>query len=247
MTPEDLLDLFDDAAAAVRSAVAAIAAERVRDRTDRRGQYALDVIADDAACSVLERAPVRVVSEESGVHDRDGAAVTVVVDPVDGSTNCARGIAYWATSLCALDADGPLAALVVNQATGQRTRAVRGGGVSRDGVRLCASRVERVEDALVLLAGRPARVLPWKQFRSLGCASLALCDVAAGGIDGYLDTGAFHAPWDYLGALLACREAGAVVFDANGDDLVTTALDARRQVVAAGTGDLAHALLEAIS
>jgi len=247
VTPEDLLDLFDDAAAAVRSAVAAIAAERVRDRTDRRGQYALDVIADDAACSVLERAPVRVVSEESGVHDRDGAAVTVVVDPVDGSTNCARGIAYWATSLCALDADGPLAALVVNQATGQRTRAVRGGGVSRDGVRLCASRVERVEDALVLLAGRPARVLPWKQFRSLGCASLALCDVAAGGIDGYLDTGAFHAPWDYLGALLACREAGAVVFDANGDDLVTTALDARRQVVAAGTGDLAHALLEAIS
>ena len=247
MTPDALLELFDDVAQAVGSAVSAIAAERVRDRTDRRGQYALDLVADAAACAVLERAPVRVVSEESGVHDRNGAAVTVVVDPVDGSTNCARGIAYWATSLCALDADGPLAALVVNQATGQRTRAVRGGGATRDGKPLRASRVERVEDALVLLAGRPVRVLPWKQFRSLGCASLALCDVAAGGIDGYLDTGAFHAPWDYLGALLACQESGAVVFDANGDDLVTTAPDARRQVVAAGTGDLARALLEAIS
>ena len=30
----------------------------------------------------------------------------------------ARDIPYWATSMCALDADGPLAALVVNQATG---------------------------------------------------------------------------------------------------------------------------------
>ena len=41
--------------------------------------------------------------------------------PVDGSTNCSRGIPYWGTSLCALDADGPLCALVVNGATGART------------------------------------------------------------------------------------------------------------------------------
>ena len=70
-----------------------------RDRTERPGQYALDLVADDAACAVLERAPVRIVSEESGVHERAGAAITVVIDPVDGSTNCSRGIAYWATSI----------------------------------------------------------------------------------------------------------------------------------------------------
>ena len=34
--------------------------------------------------------------------------VCVVLDPVDGSTNASRGLPCWATSLCALDADGPL-------------------------------------------------------------------------------------------------------------------------------------------
>jgi fructose-1,6-bisphosphatase/inositol monophosphatase family enzyme len=245
VTPSALLALFDDAAAAARAAVNRIAASSMRDRTDRRGQYALDLVADEAACAVLERARVRIVSEESGVHACEGAAITVVVDPVDGSTNCARGISYWATSLCALDADGPLAALVVNQATGARTSAVREHGAFRDGVRLRASAVTHVQDALVLLTGSPERNLGWKQFRALGCAALSLCDVAAGGLDGYYDTGPFHAPWDYLGGYLACIEAGAVVREARGESIVTDDVRARRQIVAAGTPELADALMPA--
>ena len=63
--------------------------------------------------------------------------------------------------------------------------------------------------------------LPWKQFRALGSAALSLCDVAAGRVDGYLDAGADgHAPWDYLGGLLVCREAGAVVARRPGRPLV---------------------------
>ena len=41
-------------------------------------------------------------------------------------------------------------------------------------------------------------------------AALSLCDVAAGHLDGYVDgCPRQHAPWDYLGGLLVCREAGA--------------------------------------
>ena len=242
MTPEALLDCFDDVARAVRNVVNPIDAPTRRARTDVAGQYALDLIADDAALSVLRKLPVRVVSEESGVHEHAGATITVVLDPVDGSTNCSRGISYWAISICALDADGPLAALVVNQATGQRTTAIRGAGAYRDEVALRASDVTHVEDAVVALSGFPQAKLPWKQFRALGCASLVLCDVAAGGLDGYLDAGPYHAPWDYLGGYLACIEAGAVVREANGDDLVTDDPKARRQLVAAGTATLADAL-----
>lgn len=245
MKPDAILELFDDTAAAVRNALAAIDPASLRDRTDRKGQYALDLVADDAACRVLEKAPVRIVSEESGVHARDGE-ITVVVDPVDGSTNCARGIAYWATSLCALDADGPLAALVVNQATGQHNRAVRGEGATRDGVRLRASNVKRVDDAVVYLTGTPLKPLPWKQWRSLGSAALGLCEIAAGSIDGFVDAHSFHAPWDYLGGLLACSEAGATVLDARGRPLVTTDPDARRKVMAAGTPELAALLMRAV-
>ena len=243
MTPQALLDCFDDVAHAVRDAVASIDPVARRARTRVAGQYALDVIADDAALALLSKLPVRIVSEESGVHEHATATITVVVDPVDGSTNCSRGISYWAISICALDADGPLAALVVNQATGQRTTAIRGSGAYRDGVALRASNVTRIEDAVVALSGFPATRLDWRQFRALGCASLALCDVAAGGIDGYLDAGPHHAPWDYLGGYLACVEAGAVVRAANGDELVTDDPNARRQLVAAATDALADSLM----
>lgn len=244
MTPDLLVELFTDAAAAVREAVNGIASDTLRDRTSRAGQYALDLVADAEACAVLARAAVRIVSEESGVHERDGAGITVVVDPVDGSTNCSRGIAYWATSICALDGDGPLAALVVNQATGQHTVAVRGKGATRDGVPLRVSPVTRVEDAVVGLGALPKRYLGWKQSRALGCCSLLLSEVAAGGLDGYFDADAFHAPWDYLGGMLAIVEAGGVVEEGNGRPLVTAELDARRQLVAAGTPELARVLAE---
>jgi fructose-1,6-bisphosphatase/inositol monophosphatase family enzyme len=243
MTPEVLLECFHEAARAVRDALTPIDAVARRERTNVAGQYALDLIADHAALTVLRKLPVCIVSEESGVHERDGAEITVVLDPVDGSTNCSRGIPYWAISICALDADGPVAALVVNQATGQSTTATRGAGAHRDGVALRASSVTRVEDAVIAIAGLPEEKLAWKQFRALGCAALALCDVAAGGVDGYLDTGPYHAPWDYLGGYLACIEAGAVVREANGVELVTDDPKVRRQVIAAGTEALADAMM----
>jgi fructose-1,6-bisphosphatase/inositol monophosphatase family enzyme len=242
MTPDDVLDLFEAAARAVADAVAQIRGPDRRARTERPGQYALDVRADAAALEVLHRAPVKVVSEESGTSGKEDAAITVVIDPVDGSTNCSRGISYWATSLCALDADGPLAAFVVNQASRDYMTAVREDGAYRNGQRIEASKRTRVEESVVALAGLPARILPWQQFRALGSAALALCDVANGGLDGYVDGGSFHAPWDYLGGYLLCLEAGAVVVDVAGQPLVTSAQQARRQLVAAGTPELLDAL-----
>ena len=240
--PAELLQLFVDAADAEREAVARLVGAPRRARTDRPGQYRLDVVADDAVLEVLHRAPVRVVSEESGASGPAGAPITVVVDPVDGSTNCSRHIPYWGISLCALDHDGPLCALVVNSATGERYTAVRGQGAWSDDGRLRAASTTELEGAVIAVAGLP-RPAPWQQFRALGSLALALCDVAAGRLDGFLDALADqHAPWDYLGGLLACREAGAVVVDAAGRDLVTGDPDARRQVLAGATPRLLDAL-----
>jgi len=247
ITTDGLLELFVDVGVAVRRAVEAIPESALRERTARSGQYALDLVADEVACRVLERAPVRIVSEESGVHERTGASITVVLDPVDGSTNCSRRIPYWATSICALDGDGALAGLVVNQATGVSVTSVRGAGAFRDGVALSASTVTRLEDSMIHLTGWPPKWLPWKQFRALGSAALGLCEIAAGSLDGMFDSGGFHAPWDYLAGYLACIEAGAVVRDAQGRDLVTADIDARRQLVAAGTPELADALLAGLA
>lgn len=246
MTTDDLLELLVATAAAVEPAVRGITGRDRRARTERAGQYAIDLVADAAALEVLARAPVAVLSEESGWGGRSGAALTVVLDPVDGSTNASRHIPYWATSLCVLDGDGPLVALVVNQATGVATSAVRGDGARRAGEPIAPGKVERVEDAVVALSGRPGQWLPWKQFRALGSAALSLCDLAAGAVDGLVDGGAWHAPWDYLGGLLICREAGAEVVDVAGRELVVTDPDVRRQLLAAATPALLEELRPAL-
>src|SRR3954471_13498158 len=93
----------------------------------RVGQYVLDVTADGAALAVLNRAGVGVLSEESGFNPTSTGEV-VVIDPIDGSTNASRGLPWFATSLCFVDEDGPAVSLVVNQATGVRFSAERGGG-----------------------------------------------------------------------------------------------------------------------
>jgi myo-inositol-1(or 4)-monophosphatase len=240
--PAELIAAFERIARDIATAVKALAPEERRRQTDRAGQYALDLVADEVALGILRGVPATIVSEESGISGSGSTKLLIVIDPVDGSTNCAHDLAYWATSLCALDSDGMVAALVANHATGERFTATRGGGAFRDGRPLRASPVKRVEDAMVALSGWPARLLPWQQYRALGCASLSLCSLAAGGVDGYIDGGAWHAPWDYLGGLLMCREAGASVVDVDGQELVTPALSARRQLLGAGTPELLASL-----
>jgi myo-inositol-1(or 4)-monophosphatase len=240
--PSDLLARFAAAADAVSEAVAARTGPARRARTDRPGQYALDLDADAAALAVLHDAPVRVVSEESGRSGPPDSPITVVLDPVDGSTNCSRRIPYWGISLCALDADGPLCSFVANLATGERYTATRGAGAWVGEERLHAAATTTVEHSVIAVAGLP-RPAPWRQFRALGSCALALCDIAAGRLDGFIDALADqHSPWDYLGGLLACREAGAVVVDAAGRDLVTDDPDARRQVLAGATPALLEQL-----
>jgi fructose-1,6-bisphosphatase/inositol monophosphatase family enzyme len=243
VTPSELLTLFGLAADAQADALAPLTGRARRARTERAGQYALDLVADEAVVPLLVNAKVAVISEESGLTGPPDAPIKVVLDPVDGSTNCARGIPYWSISLCALDAEGPLCAFVANQATGERFTAVRGKGAWCDGRRVVPSRVTRVEDAVIALSGMPRQALAWKQFRALGSAALTLCDVADGRVDGYLDALIDrHAPWDYLGGLLVCSEAGAAVVDAFGRPLATADADARRTLLAAGTPELVEAL-----
>jgi myo-inositol-1(or 4)-monophosphatase len=204
----------------------------------REGQYRSDLVADRIALEILDRAGLGAISEESGAHhtDRD---IVVVIDPVDGSTNASRGLPWWATSLCALDAEGPVAAMVANQATGRRYSAVRGGGAHCDGKRIAPTAVTRLGESIVAFSGYPSRYLGWEQFRSLGAAALDLCAVASGALDAFVDCGSTSlAPWDYLGGMLICREAGASVAEAFGRDLVVREFGPRRTVVAAATPEL---------
>ena len=212
---------------------------------DRAGQYAIDLVADRAALDVLEQAGLGVISEESGVH-RPDAPLVAVVDPVDGSTNASRGIPWYATSICVLDDEGPRVSVVGNLATGERYHAMRGGGAwSAEGA-LVPSGCDVLRQAVVGIAGMPARHLGWAQFRAFGAAALELCDVAGGRLDAFvMGEHSALSSWDYLGAMLVCTESGAVVGELHGRDLVTRDPAARRSVVAAATPQLLDELFEA--
>lgn len=236
MDDDQLLRVCHDAADAVADALRDV--PDWRPSGERPGQYAIDLVADRAALDVLEDADLGVLSEESGGHRLD-AELVAVIDPVDGSTNASRGIPWYATSICVLDVGGPRVALVVNQATGSRYHAVRGQGAFRDETRLEASGCADMRNAVVGLSGYPRRHFGWSQYRAFGAAALDLCAVAEGSLDAWAAVGRAHlGPWDYLGGLLLCTEAGAVVADLDGGDLVVIEHAARRAAAAAATPQL---------
>jgi len=218
-----------------------LAVERHRGRGysgQRETQYHLDLAADEVAVRVLTGAGFRVISEESGIS---GAGdVTVVVDPIDGSTNCDQGIPFFATSLAVLQNTELVSGLVVNQATGAHYEAERGAGAFRDGREIHTSGVTELGDAIVAFSGLPPRHLGWSQYRALGAASLEICLVADGSLDyfGVAQSSTLN-PWDYLAGLLVLEEAGGVAEDYLDETLVIDVMTVRHPLFAASPALLA--------
>ncbi|HEV2368311.1 MAG TPA: inositol monophosphatase family protein [Acidimicrobiales bacterium] len=209
----------------------------------RPDQYRSDLAADAAAVGVLIEAGVGVLSEESGLTNADRPLVAVL-DPVDGSTNASRGLPWYATSICVLDEEGARAAVVANLASGRRYEAVRGGGARRDGRPITPSGRTTMAGAVVGVSGLPRSRPPWRQTRALGASALDLCLVADGTLDAFCDNGKdAHGPWDFLGAMLVCLEAGAAVADAEGRDLIVRTYGPRRIPLAAASSELLEELI----
>lgn len=209
---------------------------------DRATQYHLDVVADEVVRRVLGGAGFRVISEESGTSG--SGELTVVVDPIDGSTNCDRGVPFFSTSIAVLRGDELIAGLVRNQATGTVFEAELGSGATRDGLPIHPSTETNIAKAIVGSSGYPSHNLGWSQNRSLGAASLEICLVADGSLDVYgVAQGTGLNTWDYLAGLLIAREAGAIAADYYDAELVTTA-DVIRHPVFAATSELMTFMLE---
>ncbi|MHB8263514.1 MAG: inositol monophosphatase family protein [Acidimicrobiales bacterium] len=248
-----LLRVFRETVENIRSAL-----KKVEDRSatgQRPGQYGIDLVADAAALEVLHRENLDTLSEESGMTAANNSAgagstsgIVVVIDPVDGSANFARGIPWYATSLCAVDSEGPRVSLVTNLANGESYHAVRGHGAWKGDRRLKTSGCTAFSGAIVGLSGFPGRYLGWSQYRALGAAALDICLVADGVLDCYGSVGRTHlGVWDYIAAMLICEEAGGCLCDASGQDLVTMDHSARRATLAAANESLLDQFHGAVS
>ena len=136
-----------------------------------------------------------------------------VVDPLDGTTNFAAGIPYWAISLARFEAGVPVLAVLDVPPLRQRIVAARGRGAWRNGKPLsppslqphpagCASLCSR---SIGVLQKLPNQRFPGK-IRLLGVASLNLVSVAMGQTVAALE--ATPKIWDLAAAWLVLTELG---------------------------------------
>lgn len=146
-----------------------------------------------------------------------------LIDPLDGTTNFAHGLPFFAISI-ALEVDGVLEVGVVQApALGWSFWATRGQGAFLNGRRIHVSRTPALEEAL-LATGFPydrqtsernnfAEFIALKKrahgVRRVGAASLDLAMVAAGWLDGYWEMKL--KPWDLAAGALLVTEAGGRV------------------------------------
>ena len=181
----------------------------------------------------------------------DPARPLWILDPIDGTTNFLHGTGHWAVSLALAEAGQIVFGVVYNPCSGERFTARRGAGAFCGGRPLRVSGCRRLEESLLSVGTVPGRRdLAGRAFarmrtlydrcqdvRRLGCASLDLCWVAGGRLDGYVED--FLQPWDYAAGLLVVEEAGGRVTAPDGAPLSLT----RGGGVLASNGHL-HAALQ---
>jgi len=151
------------------------------------------------------------VLSEEGDQCLPGTPSYWVVDPLDGTTNFAAGIPYWAISLARFQNGQPVLAILDVPPLRQRIVAVRGQGAWRNGKPLrppslqthpvgCASLCSR---SIGVLQKLPNRRFPGK-IRLLGVASLNLVSVAMGQTVAALE--ATPKIWDLAASWLVLHE-----------------------------------------
>jgi fructose-1,6-bisphosphatase/inositol monophosphatase family enzyme len=147
-----------------------------------------------------------------------------VVDPLDGTTNFIHEFPPYCVSIALCKGHEILVGVVYDITAGECYSAWKGGGAWCDGRRLYVSH-RAVNDALLCLqlpynsdAYRPVIHRLIEAFygraasiRMMGSAAMALCYVAAGRLDGYVEQ--YIGQWDFMAGGLMVREAGGMVSD----------------------------------
>jgi myo-inositol-1(or 4)-monophosphatase len=199
------------------------------------------------------------VSEEIGEVVQGAGRPWLVLDPVDGSLNAKRGVPHFCISLAV--AEGPTMKDVVfgyvyDFGTGEEWTGRRGEGAWLDGKRLGAVRPKDELELLAFeatltssIAERAASVVGLAyRLRVMGSLALALCNLAAGRLDGVCSLKPARSV-DIAAAQLLVREVGLAIdlFEHPPFGDAPLDLEGRSRVVAAGTPELCGRLASALS
>lgn len=174
---------------------------------------------------------VQFMGEEQDNTGLDWSRPCWILDPVDGTTNLIHSFRHSAISLALSEAGQIIFGVVYNPYSGECFTARRGQGAFCNGSLIRVSSADRLKDSLLSVGTVPGRReladTAFRQMRALydtcqdvrrtGCASLDLCWVACGRLDGYVELSL--QPWDYAAGRLLAEEAGGRVTAPDGSPL----------------------------
>lgn len=170
---------------------------------------------------IFKEVPDSTFMGEEGGSTGDGE-VHWYVDPIDGTANFARGLAFWCVSVGAVIGDEIVAGAILDPVTGNLFEATTEGATLNG--KPMQSRAVRQEKQAVLITGYPvsrdfeidgeAQALArfgeltktYATLRRPGSAALSLAHVAAGWVDAA--AGFSVNPWDVTAAILIVQKAG---------------------------------------
>lgn len=198
-----------------------------------------DLAAETAAIRTIRQGcpGAAFVSEESNSVFQDGRDVpTWYIDPLDGTTNFARGLTPFSVSVAMARGGQVECGAVYDPLLDQLFSAERRHGAFLNGRRLQVSSRRALIDSLILLdwprhqplrdasARFLTRLVPRVgTVRSRGSAALAFCNVAAGWAEAYFQF--TLSPWDVAAGLLIVEEAGGKVTGLRGQEALLSQQD----------------------
>lgn len=169
----------------------------------------------------------RILAEESGEIVSDSEYIWVI-DPIDGTTNLVHGYPFYSVSIAACKGEKPIASVVNHIHLNDIYSAIEGGGAFCNGKPIAVSKTKKLTKSL-LATGFPYEhddiwahnIDLFKIFTDLtqgvrraGSASLDLCHVARGWLDGFWEF-ALNS-WDMAAGSLIVQEAGGIISDTRG-------------------------------
>lgn len=192
----------------------------------------IDKIAENTVLDYIARhhVPLNVLSEEIGYVD-NGAEETLVLDPIDGTSNAIAGVPMYTVSMAVgrKHLSDIHTAYLRNLATGETMWAEKGKGAFKDGQRMHVRPLNLDALFMMIYLGNGAAPEAFalakrvKSSRAYGCASLEMALVAEGQADGFYMSSERYVRGirvvDIAASYLLLMEAGGKVFDLRGDPL----------------------------
>lgn len=217
-----------------------------------------DKKAESIVIEVIEKArpEAGILAEESGGKLGEDPAKRFIIDPLDGTTNFLHGLPHWAVSIGYEQRGALIAGVVYDPVKDELFWAERGQGAFLNDRRIRVSARKNMSDALIgtgipfLGHDEPSHALFLARLRKImantagvrrwGAASLDLCYVAAGRLDGFFERGL--KPWDTAAGTVIVKEAGGFVTDLKGK-----AFDVKAHEIIASNDSLHSGLVTLLS